>query len=319
VSYFAHAATLALAWFLAVNALTSLAMLAAAARAPRSAPQLLMLRLLPAALSTAFVAVVFLPSYWAFEPRDYVEGFDVSLTVLATGGALVIAAAAMRGASAWKRATLRARVWTSAASPVSIDCCDAPAFAVDTPEPMMALVGVLRPRLIVTRGLMEVLTPEEIAAGAAHEAAHGRARDNLVRLAMRAAPDLLHWTRAAGRLEQRWAAAAEYRADAATIAHRRGARFALASALVKAARLMPAAGATSEPISTLIGGGEIAGRVERLIADTDCGSATDAGRRRPRSTWIVLAASATVAFAMAYLPLLETIHRATEVLVQRLP
>jgi len=317
VNYFAHGATLALAWFVAVNALISSAVFMAAFRPPRSASHLLALRLLPAALSIAFVTAIFLPSYWAFEPRDYVEGFDVTLTLLAIVAAVMIAAAAARGAQAWRRATRRARVWTSAAVPVRIDRCEAPAFAVDTPEPMMALVGLLRPRLIVTRGLMHALTPEEIAAGAAHEAAHGRARDNLARLAMRAAPDFLGWTRAARRLEQRWAAAAEYRADAASIASSSGARLALASALVKAARLMPVVRATSEPISTLVGGGEIAGRVEWLIDDSR--AATAAGRGTLRARWMLLAAVAIAAFVLAYVPLLETIHAATEVLVQRLP
>ena len=317
MSYIAHAATLALAWFIAVNAVSSLAVLGFAAGPPRAAPHLLALRLLPGAISVAFVAALFLPSYWAFEPRDYVEGFDVTITLLAVAAAAMIAAAAARGAQAWRRAQWRARVWTSASAPVEIDLCDAPAFAVDTPEPMMALVGVLRPRLIVTRGLMAALTPEEIAAGAAHEAAHGRARDNLARLAMRAAPDFLHWTRAARRLEQRWAAAAEYRADAAAIGRGSGARLALASALVKAARLMPSTPLVNEPVSTLVCGGEIAGRVERLIADS--GAAATANARSHRLRWIALAALGAAAVALTYVPLLAAIHGVTEILVQRLP
>jgi hypothetical protein len=53
----------------------------------------------------------------------------------------------------------------------------------------MALVGVLRPRLIVTRGLVAALTDEELAASIGHEVGHSRARDNLTRLLMRATPD----------------------------------------------------------------------------------------------------------------------------------
>jgi Zn-dependent protease with chaperone function len=318
VSYLAHAATLALAWFAAVNALTSAAVVVAPMRAPRSAAQLLVVRLLPAVLSTVFVAVIFLPSYWVFEPRDFVEGFDLTLTAFAVAALAVIVTAAARGTRAWRRASLRARVWSGAAAPLSIAQCETPAFEVDANEPMMALVGLFRPRLIVTRGLVEALTPEEIAAGAAHEAAHGRTRDNLARLAMRFAPDLLHWTRTARRLERRWAAAAEYRADAAaSIAGGRVARLALASALVKTARLMPAITPMEEPISTLVGGGEIAVRVERLIDDHGAGESPN--RRRPCAGAIVLAAAAIPAFAVAYLPLLHAIHHATEILVQRLP
>src|SRR5205823_6090137 len=106
------------------------------------------------------------------------------------------------------------------------------------------------------RGLLEALTPEELTAGASHEIAHHRGRDNLKRLAMRGAPDLLHWTPAARALERRWAAAAEHRADAtAAIVRSPAARLALASALVKIARLMPVDPPVTDPISTLVGGG----------------------------------------------------------------
>src|SRR5439155_5531797 len=119
---------------------------------------------------------------------------------------------------------------------------------------------------------------------AAHELAHDRGWDNLKRLAMRGAPDLLHWTHTAHLVERRWAAAAEHTADAAaTIAGSRTARLALASALVKVARLMPAAPSLGEPISTLVDGGEIAARVERLIDE----GPVHAVRRRIPAPWIV--------------------------------
>ena len=105
---------------------------------------------------------------------------------------------------------------------------------------MMALVGVLRPRLLVTRGLVAALTDEELAASIAHEVGHSRARDNLKRLLMRAAPDLLTATPAARAIERRWASAAEHRADRMAADDSPVARCALASALVKVARLTPA-------------------------------------------------------------------------------
>ena len=77
----------------------------------------------------------------------------------------------------------------------------------------MALVGVLRPRLLITRPVLEALTDEELSASVAHELSHWRAWDNLKRLAMRAAPDILFATSAARALERRWAAASEHAAD----------------------------------------------------------------------------------------------------------
>src|SRR5207249_8528470 len=96
--------------------------------------------------------------------------------------------------------------------------------------------------------------------------------DNLKRLAMRASPDVLGWTQAARRLERAWAAASEHAADTGASVADRAARLALASALVKVARLMPPPSSCTEPISTLTGGGEIAARVQWLIDDAPVAS-----------------------------------------------
>jgi len=319
VTYLVHGTTLALAWFLAVNAALSFVVIALARFARRS-DALLALRLLPAALSILFVAIVFIPSYWEFEPREFVEGFDLTLTLVAAAAAVVLARAFVRGAASWWRAAARTRAWTGTAEPIAFDI-GIPAFRVDAPQPVLALVGVVRSRLIVTRGLVEALTAEELAASIAHEVGHHRAWDNLKRLAMGAAPDVLGWTSAAHRLESAWAAAAEHAADAREpIASNRAARLALASALVKVARLMPPAAPIAEPIaepiSTLVGGGEIAARVRCLIDDA---APRQSAPQRPPARRIALAVAAAASLALVYAPLLATVHRATEVLVNRLP
>jgi Zn-dependent protease with chaperone function len=317
VNYLAHGATLALAWFLATNAVASAAVAAAARRFHGRAHLLLALRLFPAALSAAFVALVFLPSYWTFEPRDSVEGFDVTLTTLALVAAALVLVAVDRGARAWWHARQRARAWIRTGERFRLPGVGLPAFRIDASEPFMALVGIFRPRLIVSRGLVEALTPEEIAAGAAHEAAHHRAYDNFKRLAIRSAPDLLRWTAAARTLERKWAAAAEHNADrTATFAESRAVRLALASALVKVARLMPPKVIVGEPISTLVGGGAIASRVRRLVDEAPdmCAGCTLAGRWR-----VATAVAGAAGFAAGYVPLLQAVHRATELLVQHLP
>src|SRR5262249_2820490 len=184
-----------------------------------------------------------------------------------------------------------------------------------------------RPRLIVARGLIEALTPEELAASIDHEIGHFRARDNLKRLAMRMAPDVLRWTAIAADIERKWAAASEHAADAgAAIVRSRAKRLALASALVKVARLMPVTVLVSEPISTLVGGGEIATRVRRLINDQPELEEIGYGAtsRRLGGHRVVLRASVALAgavllLAVGYAPLVETVHRVTEVLVQSLP
>ena len=316
MTYLLHGATLALAWFLMLNTAVSAVVAGAARRARRS---LLMLRLLPATASAAFVAGVFIPSFWRFEPRDFTEGFDLTLTLLAAAAAAMLAGAFARGAMAWWHVARRARAWTAAVHAMRFDGIDVPVFRIDSSRPVMALVGILRPRLIVTRGLIDALTAEELAASLAHEIGHHHAWDNLKRLTILGAPDVLRWLPGTRRLEQQWAAAAEHRADAsATGASDRSARLALASALVKVARLMPIPAPFTEPISTLVGGGEIAARVHRLIDD---GPEPSTSPRRQSQLWVRCAAAvaALVAFVFGYAPLLATVHRVTEILVNTLP
>lgn len=310
-----HGATLAAAWFLLCNvALTAAVALAATllGRRERStSPGLwLALRLAPALLSIAFVAILFLPSYWQFEPREDVEGFDVTLTAFAIVALSVAGWAIARGVTAWRRAARRTAEWMRAARPLALPGTAIPAFAIDSETPVMALIGVFRPALLITRPVLETLTVEELSASVAHEAGHWRALDNLKRLAMRAAPDLLSITPVARAIERRWAAAAEHAADcSAGISG--DARCALASALVKVARLMPPPVSIAEPISALVDGGDITARVTRLLDDPA------PAPRAHTARWLPLVAA--VAVALAYAPLLRLVHGVTEVLVNGLP
>jgi Zn-dependent protease with chaperone function len=314
LAYFVHGTTLALAWFLLLN-LTATAGLALLSnrltqRSQAASPGFwLALRLLPAALSIVFVATVFLPSYWRYEPRESVEGFDVSLTTLAVLAMAIVGAAIVRGVTAWRRAARRTDAWMRAAHPLTLEGATIPAFAIDTDAPVMALVGVLRPRLLVTRPVLEALTGEELRACVAHELGHWRALDNLKRLAMRAAPDLLFATAGARAIERRWAAASEHAADR-DAGSSSTERCALAAALVKVARLTPPANSLAEPISALVDGGDITSRVQRLLDD---GPSVGGGRRL---RWLALSVPA---LALWYTPILQAVHAVTEILVNTLP
>jgi Zn-dependent protease with chaperone function len=317
--YLRHGGMLALAWFLLVNLVMSAAVAACGRWMTRrgngagSATFWFVARVWPAAAALLFVVALFVPSYWKYEPRELVEGFDVTTTALALGAAVLFIAAAARGVGAWRNAARRTRLWMRTARPLVVAGARMPVFEIDADWPIMALVGVLRPRLLVTRGLVGVLTDEELAASVAHEIGHSRARDNLKRLLMRAAPDVLTSTTAARAIERRWASASEHSADRTAASENALARCALASALVKVARLTPTVTPITEPISTLIDGGQIVSRVERLLAD-----AAPPVRRRSMLAWTGLLLAAVVA-AVSYVPLLRLVHSATEVLVHSLP
>src|SRR5262249_4411882 len=178
--------------------------------------------------------------------------------------------------------------------------------------PLMALVGVIRPRLVVTRGVVSALTPDELRAGIAHEIGHLRARDNVKRLAMIAAPDLLAATRVAATIQARWAAAAERAADRAAPGDT-GSRCALASALVKVAKLTPAPTPLAEPISTLVDGGDIASRVQRLLDDNPPEQPAWSARR------LLVSLGIAAVFSIVYGPLLWLVHQAPEGIVPTPP
>jgi peptidase M48-like protein len=318
-AYVAHAFTLSLTWFIVANAVSSVAvaMLGSRLVAPRSmrrsARAWFAWRMAPAAMSFVFVAAVFVPSYWQFEPRDSVEGFDVTSTVCAAAAVLMMAIGVLRGARAWCDAERRTRAWVKTAAPLEVECSRLPAFVVQTPAPLMALAGIVRPRVFVSARLLTALTADELSATIAHEASHWRAADNLKRLMMRMAPDFLHATAIARRVECEWAAAAERSADDFGAGADPATRCALASALVKVARLMPQVASPLEPISTLVGGGELASRVQRLLDEPP-----PAARHRSRRA-IAATLAAGAALAMTYGPLLRAIHDATEILVNSLP
>jgi Zn-dependent protease with chaperone function len=319
--FVAHGATLSLAWFVALNA-AACAVVALTVRfigrrgqTPAAAPGFwLALRLLPAGGSALFVALVFLPSYLKFEPRQGVEGFDVTLTLLAAAGVAVAAAAIVRGLAASRGASRRVHQWMVRARPLSLAGAPLPAFEVDADRPVIALSGVVRPRLLITRGLLNVLSDAELSASVAHEVGHQRALDNLKRLAMRAAPDLLAGSPAARIIEQRWASAAEHAADRLAGARDAAARCALASALVKVARLTPPVPPAAEPISTLIAGGDISSRVQQLLDDRETGAT-----RASTTAGLGLAGLTAIGTMLVYSPLMRLVHEATEILVRTLP
>jgi hypothetical protein len=318
-----HGLTLALAWFLGVNAVATLLIFAVGARLTRQnrvrPPRFwLALRLFPAAASIGLVAAVFLPSYWKYEPRDYSEGFDFTLATAAVVALVVGVSAFARGAAAWLRASHRAQAWLQTAHPLTLAGTSMRAFEIDAEAPIVALVGVLRPRLFIARRVVRALTGEELAASVAHELGHWRALDNLKRLAMRTAPDLLATTSVASDLEQCWASASEHLADrraceTVNVVDRGRARCALAAAIVKVARMTAPMAPTAEPISSLVDSGDLASRVRSLLDD-----GTPAARTRSRRRWIGPGVAAA-ALAFGYAPLLRAVHVATEILVHSLP
>ena len=322
-----HAFVLALVWFVIVNGVATVAVAAVARQLidedrARPASLWMGLRLLPSAASSVLVMTIFLPSYWLYEPREYTEGFQAALSTVALFASAIVIAAIGRGAAAWMHASRRAASWASVSRPIALAGSSLPAYRIDVDAPVMALVGVCQPRLFISRSVIAALNDEELAASVAHEVGHRQALDNFKRLMFLSAPDFLP-AALARVLEQRWASAAELNADRRASDGARdhsaalGARCALASAIVKVARMMPVPATMAEPISTLVDGGDIESRVHSLLAS---GARNDRPDARTSRISLALATTLTLALlAGGYTPLLRAMHEVTEVLVQTLP
>jgi Zn-dependent protease with chaperone function len=271
------------------------------------------MRLLPAAVSMTFVLAVFVPSFLRLEPRNFDEAFGVTTTTFAAASCLLLAAAVWRGASSLADAWRRTRAWLRPARPIDLPAAPVRAFCVPGGPPAMMLLGVVRPRLLVTAQLLEVLSEDELGAALEHEAGHRGSCDNLKRLVMRATPDALSVLPVCRRIEHEWALAAEHAADAHA-AHEPARALALASALLKVARLTPA-GAAPALASPLVGGESIAVRVTQLVNPAPKG----APRSGARAGAITAAAVAIAIAVVAYAPLLEAVHDISEVVVRVLP
>lgn len=224
----------------------------------------LWLRLAPAAAGMLFVCVFFLPAFVWLEPRDGGEEVGVKIFLLA----LAATAPFLRGvhdAVVSRRATrMRVSQWLADAVPLHLPAFSScRAYLVQAAFPVVAVVGIRRPLLLVSRAVIDACSHDELAAILAHEAAHVERRDNLKRLLMIIAPDLLGRTALARDLERGWQQASEEFADRNAGPRR---SLDLATALIKVARLAQGSVAPPATVSAFCQGGDITRRVVRLTA-----------------------------------------------------
>ncbi len=263
----ASSVLLGLAWFAILNVVLSvvtwmIARVATGRGTSLSASTLATLRLLPFVVSALFVLTVFLPVHWRFEPTQADEAFGVLLGSLAALSVVLL----MRSGYRTARVMRLARQLSSGIRRSAI-LNGVRTFEVDG-LPGVSLTGVIRPRILLGPHIRAALTPPELEAAVSHELAHQRSRDNLTRLAMYCAPDLLAWSGAIRRLEERWRAEVEYLADARAADGNDAKALALASALVKVARMEEGRGrAWRSPVwSPFNEPGLLETRVRRLVA-----------------------------------------------------
>lgn len=313
--------SMTLAWFLVISTAASAIAAAVALVAARwwngrhgTRPAgWLALRLLPSVAAGVFLVLAFGPSYLEFEPLNGTEPLKAPLMVLALGGGVLVALAAGRTIGAARRLRQLERGWRTRAVQAPDGPDGLPVWHVDGTGVVATLVGVFRPRLYLSSALAATLTRDERIAVLAHEAAHRRRRDNLARWLMLATPDVFAAMRVGRHTAEQWAAATEHRADEAAMGDDPGMRVALASALVKVARLLPPPPRRPLPTSGLDDGNILAERVTRLLGDQP---PTPRHLRAWLSAGTIAGVAGVVLFASAELAIHQSVHRVTEWLVR---
>ena len=284
-----------------------------AAAAEWTSGALLALRFAPTACAVLLAGGLVMPAFVRHEPHHSGERVAWGLILPAAAALAMIVAGVVRGAQALRASRRLRESLARDAEPIDLPGAPAPAFIVDNEFPLVALVGMIRPRLFLSRRVLAICTPAELAAILEHEAAHLARRDNLKQLLVRSCPDVLAWTGAAGRLEAAWEDACERAAD--DHGARGGLRDDLASALVKVARAVPARFPAAAPYFAFSRGDAVAARVRRLLVD----GPARAGRPFARVIGTALAAAGAAALLTPdWDAALLRVHAASEMIVRLL-
>jgi Zn-dependent protease with chaperone function len=325
---------LTLSALLGLNALASaLAGLLWRALAPRvqgwdaaaRARLLFALRVSPPAAAAALAFALVVPAYILHEPPDSGESVGVKLLMVACVSAAGVLLACWRVAQTWLATRRLARDWMRHAVPFAAEGVQVPAFRIHHSFPVIAVIGVLRPRLFVASQLFEALTPGELAAALRHERGHVEGRDNLKRALLQAGEDALLHAPLGRSLHRAWRGESEMAADEFAAAAGPAAALDLASAIVKISKVIPRGARPTLPAGAhLLGDGEAgtSRRVRNLLRLASAGEGSRRHRgsrvRSPLASALCVSLGAAGVFLLTHPEVLKATHVAIEHVVEHL-
>jgi hypothetical protein len=269
------------------------------------------LRVLPFVASAVMTFVFVVPSFQLLEPRsiDIDEGIGAMPLALGVCALLLIACGCFRLITAQTKTSRVVARWLEGAQPLDgATCAHAVTFRSRRETPPLALVGVRKPRVLVSESTIALLSDDELHIALKHELAHMQSRDNFKKLVFRFCP-----FPGMAKLESAWSQAAELAADDAAVSNLDDA-VDLAAALVKLSRLLPVEAA---PVCTVgFVTGSISARVVRLLAWNE-DEARKTQTMRMRSWYVIPPALVVLSCIFAtYGPVLALTHEVTEWLVR---
>jgi len=288
---------------LLLSGLVAIAWHAGLNRIRTASADLLVLRLLPVAGALLFAVTVVLPAFLSYEPHHDREAAGPLLLILAAFALLTLGHGMWRGWCAWTAARSLLQACGPARRCLVENGCRV--RVVDTAQPIIGVIGGWRPQVVAAECVVSACSRDEFRQVVAHEAAHVSARDNLKLLLLLACPDALAWTTLGATLSERWRTAAEFAADQRAAGDDPQKRVALASALIKVARLFDTRQRARHALTMPVAMDDVEGRVRELLAPTCAASATI-------SKALV---SVALLIPVAALPLYSLIHELVETLV----
>jgi Zn-dependent protease with chaperone function len=270
------------------------------------------LRVLPLVASLVITFAFVVPSFQLLEPRSTNdEGIGAMPLAFGVCALLLIACGCFRVITAQTRTCRVVARWLEGAHPLNVNAAasneaQTVTFRSRREAPPLALVGVRKPRVLVSESTVALLSHDELHIAVKHEIAHMRSLDNLKKLVFHFCP-----FPGMAKLESAWSQAAEMASDDAAVSNLDDA-LDLAAALVKLSRLVPVEAA---PICTVgFVTGSISARVARLLAWNEVGKA-QAMRIRPWDAIPPVVVLLACAF-YTYGPALALTHDVTEWLVR---
>lgn len=182
--------------------------------ARRAAAFLFSIRIFPSAFACLLVASLCVPSYLQLEPADESEGVGVVCLAAAALSAALLAISFARGWRAIADSGRFLRDCRRSVRQTRLPGQSSSVWVVEKPVSLVvALAGVFRPRFIVSQEVLAVLSPAQLELALRHERAHCASHDNLKRLLVILAPDLIPFVDPWRAIERNRAKFTEWAAD----------------------------------------------------------------------------------------------------------
>jgi len=304
----------------AVGLLTAFASRAAIRRGetmrPRSAAGFLFAaRVLPCVLGAGAVLFFCVPSYLWLEPQASSERIGWACLALALLGAACWIGSVARVARAFAASLRFRRAWQEAGRETLLPGESSKAVIVEKDAPLLALAGVMRPRLVVSRAVLRNLSTEELHLALQHESAHRLAHDNLKRLFFLLAPVPIPFFRVFASLEQSWAKLSEWAADDEAVRGDSQRALSLAAALLRVARMGAAPRLSFLHTSLCAGDHDLSARVDRLLRVQPL-QTKPLPRARSVAIGSTLGTAACIALFLVWPATLSSVHRLLELFLR---